>query len=117
MIASSYFVAWAKAFLFTEIVEAPIYRAALGVPWWKALLASALTHPFVWFFFPWLGFRLALPWIAEVVLSELFAWVVEAAFLVRVARVAPKRALLWSFVANAASVALGLGSRALFGEP
>jgi hypothetical protein len=102
VITSVYVVAWLKAFAFTEIVEAPIYRAALRVTWWKALLASAITHPFVWFFFPWL---------------ELFAWLVEALFFRRAARVAWKRALLWSFVANAASVVLGLTSRALFGTP
>jgi hypothetical protein len=115
--ASAYLVAWLQAFAFTEIVEAPIYRAALRVPWWKALVASAITHPFVWFFFPWLGGAVGFGWYPQAAISEIFAWLVEAAFFVRAARVPPKRALFWSFVANAASVALGLTSRALFGVP
>lgn len=111
------FGAWAQGFAFTEIVEAPIYRAALGVPWWKALLASALTHPFVWFLFPWLSVRFDLPWTPTMIAAEVFAWIVEAAFFVRAAQVAPRRALAWSFAANAASVTLGLASRYLFGVP
>jgi len=130
-----YFVAWIRAFLFTQIVEAPIYRRLLGVSWLKSVLASSLTHPFVWFAFPLLRSKLGVPFLVVVGFSELFAWLVEAALFALTPRLrdsasqrrssAPKapqpvpwkRALLVSFVANGASVVLGLTSRAIFGVP
>jgi hypothetical protein len=46
--------------------------------------------------------------------AEVFAVLVEAAY---VARFGVERALLWAFVANAASASIGLTSRWLFGVP
>lgn len=113
-------VPWAKAFVFTELVEAPIYRVGARASWSRALGASAITHPFVWFVFPALGERVGTSYVTTTALSELFAWVVEAAFLVWSTRRAPagigwRRALVVSLLANGASVALGLTVRTLFG--
>ena len=100
--------AWLLAFLFTQAVEAPLYRRVTS--WRVALLASTFTHPFVWFAFP----RLPLPYWWMVGVAETFAVLVEAAWL-RFNGV--RHALVLSFLVNAASVALGLLSRHLFGVP
>jgi len=109
-------IAWLRAFLFTEIVEAPIYRRILGVSWADSLAPSALTHPIVWFVFPLVPRILGIPWLAAIVLAEIFAWLAEAAYL-RIRGVPWGRAVLASLVANGASLGLGLLSRALFGVP
>ena len=101
--------AWLLAFTFTQAVEIPIYRRA-GAPLWVAFAASALTHPVVWFLFPQAG----LGWIWMVVWAELFAWLAEALWL-HWHRV--QRPLVWSLLANGASLSLGLLSRHLFGLP
>lgn len=74
--------------------------------------ASALTHPVVWFVIPrvWSGSS----YLAMVVVAEAFAWLAEALWL---ARFRVPRALVWSFAANAASVAVGLTLRELTGWP
>jgi hypothetical protein len=102
---------WAKAFLVTEIVEAPIYRIAIPARWRYALGASAVTHPFVWFAFP----ELDLDWTVIAILSETFAVVVEAIFFWKLVRVRLARALLVSILANGSSVAVGLFLRSRFG--
>lgn len=133
--------AWLWAFLFTQAVEVPIWACALrrwrvvtpGKPPWPAWVcavvgfgASAITHPFVWFWFPrahpgavgfvWLFFPAAAPrgYLPMVLEAEAFAVVVEAmyadAFRLRYA-------FAWSLAANAASAGLGLASRAAFGWP
>jgi hypothetical protein len=108
---------WLRAFVFTQIIEAPIYRRMLGVTWGRALAPTALTHPIVWFVFP-LVRRLGIDYLTMVVLAELFAWLAEALFLVKTRpKIAPKQALVASLVANAASVLLGLACRELFGAP
>ena len=107
--------AWFSAFLFTQIVEIPIYVVALRDRALPAALAiafgaSLITHPILWWVFP----HLALPWLTAVVLLELAVALVEAAYLY--AWRTP-RALRWSLLANAAGVALGLLLRALVGWP
>ncbi|MBS2013347.1 MAG: hypothetical protein JST00_10695 [Deltaproteobacteria bacterium] len=109
---------WLRAFVFTQIVEAPVYRRVLDVSWGRALAPSAITHPFVWFAFPPLARALGFGWLGMAIMAELFAWLVEALFLAKTRpRVAPGKALLVSLVANATSVALGLTCRKLFGVP
>jgi hypothetical protein len=100
--------AWLRAFVLTQLVEAPVYRAAMPAKWRHALAASTLTHPFVWFLFPWLAERLDLEWITMAILAELFAWSAEALYFARVVRVRWWRAALVSLAANGASVAVGL---------
>jgi hypothetical protein len=105
--------AWLAAFLFTQIVEVPIYVRALPCGPLAAFGASAITHPVVWFGF--FSPRFAAPYAARAIAAELFAWLVEAAYFGLLLR--KRRALLWSFVANASSLGLALVSRALFGAP
>lgn len=109
-------VAWLKAFLFTQIVEAPIYRWAVPATWRNALLASTITHPFVWFLFPYLTVWFGIAWVTTAIVSEIFAWVVEAVFHKRVrSALSWRRAFLVSLVANGTSVSLGLLVRELTG--
>ncbi len=116
-------IPWLGAFVFTQLVECPIYVAALRKSersWALALAiafgASAITHPVVWFVIPWLWNALhrAGGYWGMVVAAELFAILVEALYLNRLGL---RRALVWAFVANLSSVTLGLISRAIFGWP
>ncbi len=106
-----YALAWLKAFAFTQLIEAPVYRRA-GCSWAGALAASALTHPALWFvIFPYVP----LGYVAKAVVAEVFAWTVEALWLRFALRV--PRAWMWSLLANGLSFSLGIASRALFGWP
>jgi hypothetical protein len=108
----AYFRAWLYAFLFTQMVEIPIYAVGLRVSLLAAFGASAITHPVLWFvLFP----HLHLSYLWLVVVGESFAVLVEAAYFAFVFR--RRRALLWSLLANASSLGLGLLSRFLFGMP
>jgi hypothetical protein len=104
---------WLIAFLFTEAVEIPIYVAALPCSFLVAFGASAVTHPIVWFGFFGLWWRAG--YLVKVFVAEAFAVLAEAAYFKLLFR--RRRALLWSAVANAASLGLGLLSRHLFGVP
>lgn len=104
---------WAIAFAFTQMVEAPIYAAAIGAAratrerWAIALAASLLTHPIVWFVLPDVVSLLApdaSPWSA-IAVAELFAVSLEAAWL---ALFGVRRALLLALLANGTSFTLGL---------
>jgi hypothetical protein len=124
-----YVVRWLAAFLFTQVVECPIYASALcdrparGPRGWAlgprlaaAFGASAFTHPVVWFVIPWLWSsldRVGGYW-AMVVVAELFAWSAEGLYF---RALSLPRPWAWSLVANAASFGLGLLSRSLFGWP
>jgi hypothetical protein len=96
----------------TQAVEVPIYTRALRGRWTVAFAASLITHPVVWFGFP--AWCQSLGYVREVLLAEAFAVAVEALWL-RLWGV--RRSVWWSLGANAASVAVGLTSRALFGWP
>lgn len=123
-----YRVGWFAAFLFTQAVEIPIYIGGARARFDQAFLASALTHPIVWFALPPMyqavfaalgGVAVgALPegvhyWFLFAI-SESFAVVAEGLYLRNLGK---KHAFLWALAANASSVALGLASRALFGVP
>lgn len=113
---SAYLEAWLRAFIVTELVEAPIYRYGYGAKWRHAFGASAITHPIVWFvFFGPIGDAFAAAYETRIVLAELFAWLVEAAYLRKVSGL--NHTLAWAFAANAASVAAGWGLREAFGFP
>jgi hypothetical protein len=107
------FEAWLRAFLFTQIVEVPIYVRGLRCSRLAAFGASALTHPVVWLVF--FGRFWRADYTTRFASAELFAWLVEAAYFRFL--LGKRGALLWSFVANAASVLLGLACRRLFGFP
>lgn len=111
-----YILAWLRAFVFTQLVEVPIYMRLARTTPAVAFGASAITHPILWFvIFPLMpgGFAVKLA------VGELFAWLGEAAYLRYVVRVEPSlaRALAWSLIANAASAGLGELCRALTGLP
>jgi hypothetical protein len=108
----AYFRAWAMAFLFTQMVEVPIYATGLRVGLLPAFGASAITHPVLWFvIFPYL--HVSYFWL--IVVSESFAFLVEAAYFAILFR--RRRALLCSALANAASFGTGMLCRWLFGIP
>ena len=108
---------WATAFAITQAIELPFYLTAAPRDWsWKKRLAvgfgaSAITHPFVWFFFPD-----ATRWLIEVggldlsyrvpywILAETFAVTVEALWLRRWGLRDP---LLWALLANGCSAGCG----------
>lgn len=104
---------WLFAFVLTCLLELPIVvlttrggetklARIVGV----ALLGQVLTHPLVWFAFP------ALPLLtpeSRFGLSELFAWLAEAALYASLLRgVSVWRAVGVSGLANAVSLAVGL---------
>lgn len=104
--------AWLAAFVFTQLVEVPIYAVGLRATIPAAFGASALTHPIVWFvLFPLLP--LSHGWLT--VVAEIFAVAVESAYFAVLFR--RRRAWAWALLANAASLGTGLFSRALFGVP
>jgi len=105
-------LAWLVAFVFTQLIEVPIYRRLLDCGLLQAFAASALTHPLIWFvIMP----RLPLGYWQNVVLAELFAWGVETLWF---CFGYPLRRAAWSaLIANAISLSLGLLSRAVLGAP
>jgi hypothetical protein len=118
-------VQWLVAFLFTQAIEIPLYMYALRVRPFQAFLASALTHPVVWFVIPPVFDELYLAVIAPhpalwitarprywvmVAIAEVFAVAVEALYL---RRVCTGNTLRWSVLANAASFTLGIVRRSL----
>jgi hypothetical protein len=105
--------AWLAAFVFTELVEVPIYSTALGCSLLAAFGASAITHPIVWFGFFTPHWHAS--YMVKLVTAETFAWLAEAAYFGLIFK--KRNVLLWSLVANAASLGLGLLSRHLFGSP
>ena len=109
---------WASAFLFTTVVEVPIYAFALrDRPWAERLalgfLASALTHPIVWFVLPPV-LRPHLGYVGYVLVAEIFAVTAEGQLL-RGAKL--RDPFLWALLANALSAGLGFASRGMFGWP
>lgn len=105
----TFFFAWLRAFVFTQIIEVPIYRRALDGRTAVAFGASLITHPIVW-----LASRPLTPLLGiwtYIALAELFAWLVEAAYM---RAFGLKRALMWSAIANGASFGLGTVAHFLF---
>lgn len=101
--------AWLVAFVFTQVVEVPIYLRVTTLR--VAFLASTFTHPIVWFVFPMFWPRGYWSMIAA---AETFAWGMEALWL---RSMGVKRPMVWSLIANAASFGLGMLSRKYLGVP
>jgi len=124
IITTAYLWAWLRAFGFTQAVEFPIYRRLLPASRVESLAASTITHPAVWFIFPLLELRAGWTYVSMVVAAELFAWWGEALWFWGQLRLLPVerrpsfvRCLVVAFVANGASLGLGLLARALVGVP
>lgn len=100
---------WALAFALTQLIEVPITLRVTG-SFRTSFLASAITHPVVWFLFP----LLPLDYWPMVACAEVFAVAVEAWWL---ARHGVRRALFFSLLANGASFTIGLLLRDTFGVP
>lgn len=102
---------WLARFLFTQLVEVPIYTYALRGRALVAFGASAITHPIVFFVFPrlWPG-----GYWSMIAAAEAFAVIVEAIYLHGFKL---KRAFFWSLVSNAASYSLARLSAQTFGWP
>jgi hypothetical protein len=101
---------WLCAFGLTQAVEIPIYwRAHSRQKLVRAFLASALTHPIVWWVIPkvWVG-----GYWHMVLFSEAFAVIGEAIYL---SLLDVKDAWLWSLCANGASCGIGFLIYAAFG--
>lgn len=120
---------WFWAFLFTQVVEVPIYMRGMRARFHEALGASSLTHPIVWFVIPglcdWLYVaileRHAAIWLAPstryglmVVIAETFAIAIEALYFRSMRLSNPWR---WSIIANMASFGLGSLSRMYWSFP
>ena len=105
--------AWLAAFVITFVVEAPIILTLTrGVEPGAArrlglvLFAQLATHPLVWFVFPNI---VGITGGTATLLSEIWAWLAEAAFYALVFRgVTATRALGLSALANGASLLAGV---------
>lgn len=104
---------WLCAFLMTVAIEVPLVVALTrdaGARWPRralfAFLAQVITHPVVWFVFPFLP---GLTPTAAFITSELWACLAELAWYAAT-RTAPSalRATAISALANGASLAAGL---------
>ena len=75
----------------------------LGIPrrFLIAFGSSAITHPFLWFVFPWESW----PYLPTVILGEVFVVISEALFA---KWLGVPRPWLWSLFANATSLCIGL---------
>jgi hypothetical protein len=93
--------AWLVAFLFTQVVEVPVWMRAFDRRPWLAFMASALTHPVVWFVLP----RFGMPYPAYLIVAVAYAVGLEEVWAWRFG---VRRPLVWSLVANGASFGLGL---------
>jgi hypothetical protein len=114
-VTGAYVLAWLRAFAFTQVVEVPIYMRVARVTAWQGFVASLITHPVLWFvIFPYLP----ASYDTKTIVGELWVWLTEAAYL-RLMRYEPRlyRALLWSLIANGASLGLGELCRLLVGYP
>ena len=104
-------ITWLKAFVFTLVVEVPIFviiARRAEIPLLKAALAGAagtcFTHPALCFIWPLL-FR---DYTLYIVTGELLVATIESFTFYALARPIPlKTAIAASFVANAASYGLG----------
>lgn len=96
---------WPVALLLTLLIEFPIWwvgsrDSPRAARWLVGLGGTLLTHPVVWFVFPWHS----APYGVVLVAAELFAWGAEAALA---HGLAVRRPWLLSAYANGASFLTG----------
>lgn len=115
---AAYVVAWLRALCFTWLIEVGCgvfmlgRRASVPRRLGLLLLGSGVTHPFVWFVFPFIG----LDFIPAMILAELFAVCVEAGiYFFGVRGLGIHRALAISLILNGLSLGLGLVLRHFWG--
>jgi hypothetical protein len=104
------FTEWARAYGLTQLIEVPVYLYAArklpaGRRWLYALGASSLTHPVLWFLFPWPETEGTIQNYLPVFLSgEGLVMITEAywGWCLRVSQ--PWK---WSIIANGASILAG----------
>jgi hypothetical protein len=94
-----------KALFLTLILEAPFYRWCLEGKSVQAFFAALIlcnlaTHPMVFYGFPSLAATLGIPTYFNLLMSEIFAPVVEATLLCFAWGVRPWKASLTMFAAN-----------------
>lgn len=102
--------AWARAFAVTWLIELAVALPVLGGRWKTTRrlatvsLAQAASHPAVWFIFPLFLWRRPL----YLAVAESWAVLLEAAvYRLALPGLSWRRALASSFLANAASFAVG----------
>ncbi len=117
-IGAWYILAWLKALAFTWLIEVGLglfvlgRKASIGRRLGLLLLASAITHPCVWFVFPFIG----LKYLTAMILAEAFAVIVEAGvYYWGIPQLGLRRALATSLFLNGASLGLGLVMRHFWG--
>jgi hypothetical protein len=111
-LAQAVLLTWLKAYLFTLLVEVPIFvliaRRTVELPLWRLALAGAAgtlaTHPALWFVWPHLFSDYAL----YIVTGEILVACIESLTFYALARpISFWTAVAASFVANAASYGVG----------
>ncbi len=119
-LASEEFIGWIRAFAFTQLIEVPIYVAALIAfapalsrtkRWAVAFLCSLLTHPIVWFVFPRI-IDSYTDYVPMVIAAETFAVCVEAMVL---SLATARHAFVLAFFTNMLSMSLGFVIRYFLG--
>ena len=94
-------VACAQKFFFGKWFKIKAgYPALIAV----TIFASCLTLPYVWFFFP----EFIKNRSQFIIVSEIFAWLIESLFYAVTLKIPIHKALLFSFCANSVSFLLGL---------
>jgi hypothetical protein len=113
----SYVVLWSRAFALTFFVEAALLVPLLGSAEPRllrrisiVLLANIASHPAVWFIIPEFG----LSYLPRIAVSEAWAVLLELwAYALFMQKLSIQRAFALALGANALSVIVGLGLRAL----
>ena len=97
------YAAFAISFAAAALIKTAVYLQPLPRRVLAALLATAITHPIVWFIFPrvWPAGHVE----TMVLCSQIFAVAIEGAYL---ASFSVKRPLVWALMANALSFCAAL---------
>ena len=98
---------WWVAFLLTQAIEIPIYVWMVPRRSWPQRLliafgASAITHPFLWFAYPW--YIPSLPMVGKVLVGEGLVVLVEGLYF---RALNFKHPFLWALLANTVSYSIG----------